>query len=597
MSSHLAFVVLSLFAKGELNATHVQSIMAAARKDGWRPADVLGRKLAAAGTSGLYSGHVNRDVINACRAESLMTSTAQPYLVDIQGAGKIEMFLPHEAYYHIVATSGIEDVVLSAAEFAEAVGPGALLRQWAQHRDVNITDDVRSVAILGLHCDGVPYAASVRAGTAAKGIFVCSMNVFSSPSDDVRRRRQPLFTVQKAKICQCGCSGFHTFQKLYSVIVWSLRCLATGTSPTCRHDGTPWTKADTKARITSGIPLPRAAVLQLRGDWEFFETAFRFRSTSSDTFCWKCDATKSAGPYCAWDFSPTAAHRATCFGHGSYMRSCVETGELPTIFKAPGLSIDHVAIDSMHSGDLGIFQDAIGSLFWLEVFNQQWHSSKKKGLAALHEMLENYYKANRQCGYSRILPTLRQIRSKDPGYPYLKAKAAETRHLANFCLSLAYLHKYGGMGRESFKFKSGHRGHRLAGREDEHLGNLVRVFKGMADYQRELAVVPFSPDRCEGAMYRFLAGFKVLRLLWATGLSPQEERQAPFHLRPKAHMMQHLVQDQLPLWGSPVRSWCYRDEDFVGAIKTIAQRSKNPSTLESRLNEKLMLLEGLRQTV
>jgi hypothetical protein len=63
------------------------------------------------------------------------------------------------------------------------------------------------------------------------------------------------------------------------------------------------------------------------------------------------------------------------------MRSCVETGELPTIFKAPGLFIDHVAIDSMHSGDLGIFQDAIGSLFWLEVFNPLFQEEGPRGIA------------------------------------------------------------------------------------------------------------------------------------------------------------------------------------------------------------------------
>ena len=39
------------------------------------------------------------------------------------------------------------------------------------------------------------------------------------------------------------------------------------------------------------------------------------------------------------------------------------------------------------------------------------------------------------------------------------------------------------------------------------------------------------------------------------------------------------------------------DEDFAGALKQTASKAKHPSTLESRLNEKLMLLEGLRLAV
>jgi hypothetical protein len=28
--------------------------------------------------------------------------------------------------------------------------------------------------------------------------------------------------------------------------------------------------------------------------------------------------------------------------------------------------MDHIAIDLMHCGDLGTFQDAVGSLFWID---------------------------------------------------------------------------------------------------------------------------------------------------------------------------------------------------------------------------------------
>ncbi len=58
-------------------------------------------------------------------------------------------------------------------------------------------------------------------------------------------------------------------------------------------------------------------------------------------------------------------------------------------------------------------------------------------------------------------------------------------------------------------------------------------------------------------------------------------------------MLQHLAADKLSLWGSPSRSWCYRDEDFVGAINKMAARTKYLSTLERRAFEKLQIPAGL----
>ena len=62
-------------------------------------------------------------------------------------------------------------------------------------------------------------------------------------------------------------------------------------------------------------------------------------------------------------------------------------------------------------------------------------------------------------------------------------------------------------------------------------------------------------------------------------------------------MLIHLVDDQLCLFGSPNRCWCYRDEDFVGCVKKIASKTKHPATLESRVMLKLRLLEAMSRKV
>ena len=71
------------------------------------------------------------------------------------------------------------------------------------------------------------------------------------------------------------------------------------------------------------------------------------------------------------------------------------------------------------------------------------------------------------------------------------------------------------------------------------------------------------------------------------------QKALPFHLRQKAHLCHHLVEEKILLFGSPSAFWRYRDEDFVGAIKAIARKSSHPFTLEQRIVEKLRILAAL----
>jgi hypothetical protein len=203
--------------------------------------------------------------------------------------------------------------------------------------------------------------------------------------------------------------------------------------------------------------------------------------------------------------------------------------------------------------------------------------------------LSLYYAANRDKNLSRVTPlAMSQVLAKDKKYPYLKAKAASTRHLIDFSLLLARRHRYGGNGRQPFAFPAGHR---LAGREQQHLALLENLFVGMSQYKD--ACENYNEERCREGMILALKSLSGLHTLWTEGLSEREAKKAPFHLRPKAHALLHLVLDQLKLFGSPARSWCYRDEDFVGVIKRIAARTAHPATMERRVAQKLRLLAGL----
>ena len=80
-----------------------------------------------------------------------------------------------------------------------------------------------------------------------------------------------------------------------------------------------------------------------------------------------CPPGTGSGP--AFDFCDAKVLLVVRRDEGSRARSfcsvsCAASGLQPSaIFAFPGLVIRHIAIDTMHSGDLGVFQDATGALF------------------------------------------------------------------------------------------------------------------------------------------------------------------------------------------------------------------------------------------
>jgi hypothetical protein len=286
------------------------------------------------------------------------------------------------------------------------------------------------------------------------------------------------------------------------------------------------------------------------------------------------------------NFAEANPYRHTHISHEDYVMTCLQEGESPSeLFNAPGTRLDHVCIDSMHSGDLGAFQDALGSLFWLEVTSKQFHPTIQAGMEELNADLNRYYSANKDRNLTKLTPlAFSQLRSTKE-CPYLKAKAAETRHAAEFGLILAQKHAYGLGARLPFEFKASSR---LAGRTDEHLSHLVPMMEGMVEYHRSCAARPFSPAQCYAAMSKFLNNLSALNRLWAEGLPQCDVALQPWHLRPKAHMLDHMADLGAKLFGSPSRFWCYRDEGYVGVVKASCALPRLIATIA------ILVRQGLR---
>jgi hypothetical protein len=236
----------------------------------------------------------------------------------------------------------------------------------------------------------------------------------------------------------------------------------------------------------------------------------------------------------------------------------------------------------MHAGDLGIFQDAVGSLLFLEIANKAWHPSFAAGLRWLNGQLREYYKAHP--GLSQLQLTYGMLRPRDTAYPTLRCKAAECRHLAGFALTIA-------QRRCTKQFTLADE--RLAPHSVRYRELALSMAEGLQGYHESCTAEPLVETTCRDALHLFLNSTVALRQLFRMDLPPHLHDSQPFNYRPKGHMMDHVVNEKIQLWGSPRHFWCYADEDFVGLVKRIVVMTKHPKTLEVVLLKKYRLFAAL----
>ena len=197
-----------------------------------------------------------------------------------------------------------------------------------------------------------------------------------------------------------------------------------------------------------------------------------------------------------------------CRTRNTFRGASGEARQPSHLFRCPGFQIDYLTVDSMHAADLGTFQDAMGSLLWLEITHKGFYRNKKAGLIKLNEDLNNFYTAHKERGFSKITPlTESQLFGKEPGYPFLKAKAAQTRQLSGFCLTLARLQRSGGNNRPAFQFRQHHL---MEAHSQRHCDLQVALFEGLHGYTSSCAEDVFDPDRCRQCMYQYLQSLKLL---------------------------------------------------------------------------------------
>ena len=278
LARRLSANLADLFAQNELSASRLQEVAA----DMHRVAPAHLRKLAR------YTGHKATNK-NAARqwARHLLKGNLWPHLywaevrclnvqTQVEEPSWVALRLPHE-YVACLCKHGSVPALMGRSGF----DPLTL-----QHLEKCERSAGCSMLGLGMWGDGIPVQWDRK-----ESIDTLNLNIPGLLKPH-RLLRLPLVALAHKHV------GKHTWDDIGAVLAWSFRACATGRWPSCRHDGTPWRPSDrTGPQHNKGRHVPRdlgcrAALVEIRADWLWFNEVFHFPThNSKQGCCWFCTTT------------------------------------------------------------------------------------------------------------------------------------------------------------------------------------------------------------------------------------------------------------------------------------------------------------------
>ena len=192
----------------------------------------------------------------------------------------------------------------------------------------------------------------------------------------------------------------------------------------------------TEAKMAGSALGVHAGLLQIRGDWAFYKEVFAFPSWAARKCCWRCGATNSPGLECDFrDATLNAAWRAHRYRRHEFIFVQRASGICPsTLFQSPGVSVDMVMIDWLHTMDQGVLADIIGNVLW-DALPLMGVRSRSEQVKVLWAMVKTYYA---EAKVQNKLDNLTEEMIKVPGKaPKQRGKAAQARYLLPFATRLA----------------------------------------------------------------------------------------------------------------------------------------------------------------
>ena len=204
---------------------------------------------------------------------------------------------------------------------------------------------------LGMHGDGGAF-------NAQDSLYVLSWNSLVGSGSTLQSKF--LFSIVRKQDMVAD-----TLDTLTKALSWSFNVLLSGQTPHATWQG--------HALDRGGEDLARgyrAALCQIRGDWEFDTSLFYFRQWNTDEMCPFCLASATNAAHAWSDFSLGAWWRGTVWAnHEDYAAYLHATGRaLPVMFRPGcgviGLRLSNVMVDVLHTIDQGVASHIIANTIW-----------------------------------------------------------------------------------------------------------------------------------------------------------------------------------------------------------------------------------------
>ena len=214
--------VWDMWLRNEASAKFVQTLADKSQKAGAQGVEDIAR----VGNCGQAPNNSSRDLK---RQAIKKRKLSPPYYADIPCWNddlercenvSIPFFIPYEMMYVLIKSGALSLLTLCNVMVGSAF---ASIKDEICKR---LTVDPTKHVVIGLHTDGVPMQKS------GATIEVQSFNFPNMPHCE----RLLWSVLAKKWFCKCGCSGRHTLDKIWELLVWQSEQMLMGFFAKCRHD-------------------------------------------------------------------------------------------------------------------------------------------------------------------------------------------------------------------------------------------------------------------------------------------------------------------------------------------------------------------------
>ena len=372
-----------------------------------------------------------------------------------------------------------------------------------------------------------------------------------------------------------------TFRKVYTVILWSLRCLAEGTWPRCDPWGDEWPLGSwRRQRADSGLPLAgpwTGMFFESGGDWKWAWQTFDLPwYYGASEICQKCHASKTGA--CSFlNLAPHAPRRVPRTDAQYVQHLADHDRRRPPLAQFAGFTVqESILLDWMHNNWLGATPIAAGGAL-LELVHCGCFGS---------------------CAGPRI--TRLQVCLKRAWLDFCEWCKSEGLEHSQQCFTPASLSSTKATDWALLKCKA-HNGSVVCkwlacftSRQDQRektIRLMSHVFRCLSETDRVFSAGPFWLDDHHASILQECKD-TLLRAWKALAMDAASRGLARWNAIPKLHMMEHTYDEAITTRRNPGGYWNMSDESMMGNAKKAAGRFFGPQ-LGRRILFNMVVLWGL----